>query len=265
MILESLETSRSASRPFLFSSDFDGTIALTSEVLPGGTDVNGAYAQAIESELGDEAALAFRGQGGHSHRTPLEIVQAVAPGLSQDRLIRSTDAVTNGKLEILLDQIGKPMADGVLWPRPTDGFTDLWQAINDAQESGVVLPTAIISAGHTAFIEAWFDKCLQLPRPDSLITADVFRGLSLSIAPEAQAKPSPLLMHLAQVSLGFDMSTTPPTIYAGDDPIKDGGFAKNCGVEFILIEKGKERPAWQRVADFLRLGELSVSQMVAHA
>jgi hypothetical protein len=237
----------------LFAGDFDGTMFLTAEPAPGGIGVNEAYQLAISEVLDDEAAALFMAEGGHNHRDPTEIVSYLRPSLTGFELERAADSVTGHKLDILMDLIGRPMADGVLWPRPTEGFTELWRAIYAAKDVGRLIGTATISAGHTDFQKKTF-SVYDLPHPDIFITADVMRQLSLSRPPQDVVKPSPILLRLAQAiwrdqleTLGIPWSENHfVTHYAGDDPIKDAQLAQNSGVSFELITNDSQA-AWRRM------------------
>lgn len=235
--------------------DYDGTAALTSEIPPGGMDVNGAYAASITDQLGEDSAQAFLDRGGHNHQTPLEIAHYLKPAMGQDELVKLAKAITGGKLDILCDQIGMPLPDGGRWPRPTEGFRELWTEVSESKHG---IGTAVISAGHTDFERTWFDR-FNLPQPDCMVTEEVVSGLAINNVPiEMLAKPSPLLAGLARVALESKYSADlGRVVYAGDDPHKDQSFAANTGADFVLIEKDHARTGWTSVGRLLGL-ELEV-------
>ncbi len=228
----------------VLATDFDGTVCLTSEKDGSIQNVDNAYALAIGEHLGQEASGLFIASGGHNHRTPLEIVQALRPTLNMEESIRLAALVSGSKLDILVGQIGTRMANGERWPTPTAGFSRAWTS---ASESGKIA-TLVISAGHTPFINKWFGV-FDLPPPGAMVTHEVTEGLGLQLPPTLQAKPSPLLMRVGLAALN---NTCPrPLVYAGDDPIKDGAFAKNTGAEFVLVTTENARSAWRSAGELL--------------
>ena len=225
--------------PGLFS-DFDGTMADTSTP-PGGLGVNEAYIRAITKLLGEEAAAQFEAGGGHHHRTPAEIVMALRPTLGQNKVERLAQEVTGLKLDILIGQIGMELSDGHRWPKPIAGFSATWLGAHESTG------TAVISAGHTAFIKKWFEV-QGLPPPDCMITTEVLHNMSIPLA--EQAKPSPLLMRLAETTLAHLRGPLGAKIYVGDAPV-DREFARNSAVPFVSVEPGQENAGWQKVGRLL--------------
>lgn len=252
--------------PYLLACDYDGTQFLTSEPTPSGVSVETAYTLAIGEHLGRAALNAFVDQGGHKHRTVTEIIRSLIPDLDRNRLERFASRITDSKLEILGSCIGEHLPDGTPWPRPTDGFVELWERVDEAKNAGNLVGTAVISAGHTSFEQKTFDM-LGLTPPDVYLTDDVIQALALNMPLKDQVKPSPLMLELAQqlflykikiANRGLNLSSdTLKTIYVGDDPIKDGGLAEQANVEFVLMDPHHARESWQQVATHLGLGALA--------
>lgn len=261
-----LETSplEIAPAPQFFTTDYDGTTHLTSELSPDGIGVDEAYKLALAEQLDPEAASRYVLQGGHNHRTPYEIVQAVLPDVDGDELDLLSARVTAAKLEILMSQIGKKLPDGTRWPRTTDGFILFWEQLNRLKARGLPIGTAIISAGHTVFERRTFEM-LGLAPPDVFMTNDALRALCLNVPPDEQVKPHPRIMRLTQqilhTTLNLPTTTSPQgisTLHIGDDPVKDGGLAKNSDTNFILLDPEQAQVAWRSAARLLGLGKFIV-------
>lgn len=254
----------------LFTSDFDGTKFITDEPAPGGVGVEGAYEVALDDIGGPKAADAYREQGGHNGRTPLEIVEDCMPEAEEIDLPELTARLVAIKLEQLLANIGQPLPDGSIWPRPTEGFLDLWALVYKARASGAFIDTADISAGHTEFLlrtyEAW-----GIQRPDILVTSDTIHRLSLTslILAPSYAKPEPGIMTCALeewfVLYGWANHDTSAfanfrnrVLYVGDNRQKDGGLAQNSGVDFVHIPINESAEAWRAVASHLAIGDIAL-------
>jgi hypothetical protein len=258
--------------PIHMPSDFDGTKFFTGEVPPEGVDVNGAYALAVKEIFGEAAAEHFTENGGHRHRTPLEIVQDYCkPDADRDTLELFGSGLTTEKQSVLIDQVGMELPDGEEWPRPMPGFANLWLDIYAARDEGLAIVTSDISAGHTDFIKKVYEWH-RLPLPDVLITEEVLRNLKINLPLELQAKPAPLPMRLAQVAAHEILGTHFPTadinalrtIYAGDALDKDGGLARNTGVDFIFIDPTQPAEGWKQMRTALGLGDVTLGQTVGH-
>lgn len=252
--------------PQLANFDFDGTQFLTSETTAEGIDVNQAYFLSIQRHIGEEAARKFSQDGGHDHRPPNQIVQAVAVSMNENELESLSGRVTNTKLEILTDQIGKPTTAGHPWPRPSDGFIETWEKIYDAKNQQTPIGTSVISAGHTLFEQKVFDLW-KLPQPDMYLTADLVEALSIDLPMEDQVKPAPMLVRIAQELWIYKLQRTQEafkrlnllpnllrTVHVGDSLEKDGQLAINCDVEFIELSEKNSLEAWKKLDKFLGLG-----------
>lgn len=240
--------------PYIMS-DYDGTMARTGETPVGGVDVNGAYKQAIAEVIDEQAAQEFEDNGGHNHRAPIEIVTDLSrylSGLSTDQLKRVAAQLSAHKLDILSGQIGTRNSDGSLWPRPTDGFVEFWQALTEARGKRKI-GTAVISAGHTDFIVKWFDT-FDLEQPDAFSTAEVVDNL-LPLSPaEEKTKPARLPLLIAKTALDDKYGDAVNTIYyVGDSEVKDGGLAANTDAQFVLVDEANARPAWSLLGARLQL------------
>lgn len=259
--------------PSLFASDFDGTKFLTSESADDILSVDDAYAVALDSLLGPNIADKFLEKGGHLHRTPAEIILSLCQDMSANDTEVAANVLTKIKLDVLMDQVGKPLADGALWPRPTDGFTDLWSVL---PQSDGLITTADISAGHAPFIHRVYDQH-GLQRPDLVIT-DEFLVADLDLGdtpPEERAKPAPLLLEVAK-SLWLEQLGSKALllaedeelmlhsiIYVGDSKEKDGGLAENCDIEFVLLEPELSVENWAEVGRWLGLGKYCLGQVAS--
>lgn len=257
----------------LLASDFDGTKFLTDEPAPSGIGVSQAYELGLDEVFGPHAADAYRAQG-HNSRAPSEIVQACVPDLDEDALDIFTHRVVSAKLRHLLGNIGTPLPDGAIWPRPTAGFLDIWRAVYKARSRGVLIDTADISAGHEEFIKKTYEAW-DIPVPDVLVTADTVHQLLLSTALIERVKPAPLPMKIALekwwglyeladiLEPAAHAALTKRVLYAGDDEHRDGGLARNSAVDFVHVSQGGAAEAWQAVATRLGLGNIALKGIQA--
>lgn len=238
-------------RPRLLCPDYDGTIALTSETGPGIMSVNDSYAEAIDGLLGKDSAQSFIDSGGHGHRTPAEIISSLIDA-PQTTISNFANEITATKLEILVNQIGRPLPGGETWPRFTEGFYWMWLTLSDDRSLSV--DTAILSAGHTEFIKKTFDN-KGMPQPDIIITDDVLTELGYgNLSGEDRAKPNTPMIDLAEtIWLGRNKIPTGivnravDIMFVGDDPIKDKGLAENAGVAWRLLKPTNSREIWYDV------------------
>jgi hypothetical protein len=250
----------------LLALDFDGTVALTSEADTELSirDVNGAYSVAIGEVLGSQAAIAFDLAGGHNHRTPAEIAADLMPAERGLNVEEAAQLITDIKMNVLLDQVGRPLADGALWPRLTDGFDDMWTTICSQRH----IATAVISAGHVDFIAKTFEVH-NLVAPDDIVTDEVVVDAGFGfLPPQKRAKPDSLIMALTfgrwrqGLTLPTYMVTRDDVLYVGDDPVKDGGLARNSDVMFEPLVPGRSRDTWRKVLEWAQQEELVVPVVV---
>ncbi|MDO8265390.1 MAG: hypothetical protein Q7T41_00440 [Candidatus Saccharibacteria bacterium] len=288
----------------LVASDYDGTQFDTFTPPLGGMGVGEAYEQAIKTVLGPYALDEYKLQGGHKNRTPsaiieslinrsdgrflhlvLELAQSGAsteelaevasrtkhPAINQgliyidpDHLKIITDTLVFVKLAPLLAQIGQKLDDGSFWPNPIDGFLDFALFAEQVRRDGVPLNTAVISAGHTQFIEKTY-ALYGVENPDIFVTDEIVRSLVPNMSAERRGKPAPIPMLLAKRSW-LDIHDVSPSnlrnetiapdinariIYIGDDPEKDGGLAKNSHIDFIWVDPASPRLAWQAMQRYI--------------
>jgi hypothetical protein len=239
--------------PYLLS-DFDGTMARTSQIPEGGVGVDGAYHAAIAARLSHDEAIEFDQSGGHKNRTPLEIVSSLRRNLSDDEKRRLARGVAFDKIDILIGQIGSRNSDGSLWPQPTAGFSELWNTVSEVRSKQLRrIGTGVISAGHTEFIIRWLEK-FDIERPDVLVTADAIGELAVLLPADEQSKPNPLPLNVAR-SILFSKygDNVNPIVYVGDDPVRDGGLAASTGSEFVHVDETNAEEAWRTVGKILVL------------
>jgi hypothetical protein len=250
----------------LSANDFDGTIAITSEPAPNGMTVALAYEAAVQRVLGTNALSEYQAGGGLRNRAPSEVIIELAPTLETEAVRRKTEDLVSAKLSVLSDQVGQRLPDGAFWPRPTEGFTDFWTKITAHPQ----MDTAIVSSGHQAFIERFYEV-QDLPGPDLMVTDDDMRPLMEYLAPELCVKPGRLLLDIVH-GRWLALHDIEPTyenlktsreriIYAGDDPNKDGGLADNAGVRFMHIDPDDSLIRWFALGEVLPF----VGAEVSHA
>ncbi len=259
----------------LIASDFDGTQAGTLDSYDGLIGVAEAYRLGVAELFSDDALEDYKQEGEHNNRTPAQIVESLNPGMSADELEVNTKMLVDFKLDILLSQIGKTLPCGGRWPLPTEGFVEFCEQLQAVNKEEKVITTAVLSAGHTSFIEKTYDMW-GVELPDFMITGDTLNDLGLGSIPEDhKAKPAPLLMALskAQWLAGQDIAissysdeTAPAVdsriIYVGDDDKKDRELAAASNVGFVLVEPGKSKESWRRVACWAGLGNVSILGVV---
>ncbi|GEM_PF-5519627 len=256
--------------PKLLTLDFDDTIALTSESAPGIKSVNDAYAEAIDACIGLESAEQYISSGGHNGRTPAEIVSDLKPDMSPKEATLYGLDVARIKLDILLDQIGKPLPDGEIWPRLSPDFDKMWLLRGSRLPAGAGFDTAVLSAGITRFIKNSFEQH-DLSPPEILITDDVLGELGLhAIPPEKRAKPETLLLDLAEFIWRQRNNIADEQIidrkkqikHVGDDEIKDRGLAQNAAVGFQQFRARNSKEIWGRILRWTNAGTISVRSAV---
>jgi phosphoglycolate phosphatase-like HAD superfamily hydrolase len=256
----------------LVAADFDGTTHKTFESGPGIYSVDEVYQSAVEQtfDFDSDALRRYTDQGGHNNRTPAEIVHSLAPRATPEGVERLTGELVASKLAILMRQIGRPLADGTPWPRPVPGFVDCWNAITAARQNGDTINTAFVSAGHASFIRLVL-KASGLEQPDILITEETIRGLNSPLPPSRLSKPVPLPLMVAKTLwlnmhgawMAGDLSgerVNERIVMIGDSAEKDGGLARNLGVDFIHVAEDDTGQAWERMAQRLKLGTFAAKQ-----
>lgn len=294
----------------LFASDVDNTQMLSFERSPHGIGVEEAYRAAISVIYGQAAINHYNTNGGHNNRTPAEIATNLVPfvksgevfqqvtllseldypvedivqqlglilpskksicadDLSPQEIAATAQLLTDLKLQKLISQVGLALPDGGYWPRAVPGFLDFIELVKNSPDP---IDTAVISAGHTEFIDRVYDLW-GIERPDVYVTTETISqlGLDQHFMPSELAKPAPILMTIAKHlwAQKYGLPDTIPVnnehiLYVGDDPIKDGGLASNSGVDFVHIDPLQPEQSWHRAAKALQLGSYATKTMVAH-
>jgi hypothetical protein len=247
----------------LIAEDFDNTVALTNETSPKGLDVNETYRLAIDQMFGLIGLEQYEASGGLHNRAPIQVVRQLAVGAEGQELDDLTSKFTETKLSILLGEVGAEFPDGRIWPRPTEGYLDFMQLLEQARGEGHLVNDLILSSGHEAFINKTFEAW-GFSKPDFVIAEETIRRMNLGLPVDQIVKPSPVLMDIARdtwrSSYGINESPDDPTselsriIYVGDDPTKDGLLAHNSGVEFALISPNNALETWKSISIRMLVG-----------
>lgn len=245
-------------------SDFDGTIALTSEKSPGGIGVLEVHEMVIDDLFDISVLNKYLTQGGLRNRSPRELVADLIPDADGDGLEVLTTMFVSRKIELLLGEIGTRFADGSVWPRPTAGYFDLRESLDAEKDEIGPVDEIILSAGHEPVIEATY-RAWGVDTPNHVIAYETIQRLALSLPPEQLMKPSPLLMSISFEKWRSIYPELPiddtfeehrdRMIYVGDDAFRDGEMALNAGVSFVLFDSTTERSSrksWGSVA--IKLG-----------
>ncbi len=221
---------------FLASFDFDGTIANTFEPSPQGLGIYEVHDLVIEKMFGERGLEVYRRTGGLQNMAPSELVASLLENLDSSLNFEETlEDFVGKKLKIYMTQIGTRFPNGQVWPRPTTGFLDFWQAL---ENKDLCISTAIISSGHRDFIERTFEVW-DTKVPDILVTEETIRERHYPVPLEAMFKPGLLPFALAHRAwLGSKdisaRSSKKNVVYFGDDPKKDLEMARRAGIAFGL-------------------------------
>jgi FMN phosphatase YigB (HAD superfamily) len=237
----------------IVASDWDGTIADTFTPSPNGRGVESGYRYALGKMFGVQDLLDQI--GGLCNRAPAEVIDAILElnsslqknGLDYcaqnkrelDEFVprgkglqkrnptaaeRLTETLVRVRLQYLMPEIT------VQWPKPFQGVLD---ALELFRSRG--LRVAIISSGHTAFIEKSC-KVWGVRAPEIIVSDDDMRALGQPT--HLTCKPSRLLMETMLQraylsSVGSTSSVTYRTVtFIGDCSIRDRALARNSGVPF---------------------------------
>lgn len=254
-----------ASSPAAFDSwqlaafDFDGTQALTNEPGPMGMNVERASLLAVTKVLGADALYRYLRDGGLKNRAPGQVIDDLKTYEDPVARTHAIDDFIAYKLGLLTAQVGKRLDGNAFWPRPVPGFTEAWDRLQGYQQEGGRVNTAIVSSGHTGFIEKFYDLN-GLPLPQVVVTEDTIR----TEVPEADygvyVKPGARLMELVHAKWAALHGLSPQqagdmaarTVYVGDDPVKDGGLARNSGASFVRILPDIPEASWHQVTALVR-------------
>ncbi len=262
--------------------DFDGTIADTFQPGPNGIGVAEAYRSSILSIFGEKGGDLYHQVGDLQNRTPNELVMALLTAaqncnckgevLTNARVFNEkwsgdlsglvpigkgagliwmksnpepviSEMLVLRKLQILTEEIGPQ------WPKPFAGVVSF---LKQCEQCGIKV--AILSSGHQLFIEKvfhmWGVQC-----PAAMVTDDDLRGRTPYLS-----KPNAALMEVVLKKTPGDYT---PTIYLGDDPVKDGEFATNTGITFGWFNPTKRQFPGElpkKTLQFQSWDELSLSE-----
>lgn len=233
----------------LFGADFDNTVALTFEKPVSGVGVHEAYEIAVEDVFDTRTRDEYMSKGGLRNRAPLQVVTELKPDANGGERFTLVDSLIRVKLAVLMGQIGTPAKSGGIWPRPTEGYLELLDQIEQARRDQIITHT-ILSSGHEPFIAKTFETW-GVRQPDHVIAVETIDRLSIDHPKEKLVKPSPILMQVMYETwlqgLGQEPAATPcpeelaDMIYVGDDDEKDGNMARAFGVDFVLLDPDHER------------------------
>lgn len=243
----------------LVAQDFDGTIAQTFQKSPAGIGVEEATEQAVDYVFGPVITDQYRSSGGLRNRAPLEVVQKISPGVSEEEIKNLLTSLIISKLDILDAEIGTTFSDGTIWPRPIAGYLEFLEKLQIAQDNGQHIDSLILSSGHEPFIKKVY-SAWGVQEPNLIIGQETTeqRGLGNIV------KPNSTLMKLAHRIWAEDYGLNPSfiglqlaksrTLYIGDDENKDGQLARNSGVKFALIDPTDTAQAWNEISRRLSEG-----------
>lgn len=255
----------------LLAKDFDGTVAQTFEKSPNGIGVTETYLLAVESMFGVKAIDQYLEAGGLRNRAPVEVVQELAPDATGDELNQLVNQFNGAKLGVLLEEVGSLFPDGTVWSRPTAGYLDLRERVEEARSAGLLIDDLVLSSGHESFIRKTY-KAWSVGQPTHVVDEEAIRRQALSLPIRQLVKPSPVLMDVVHNTWrqGYGLlavsdhspSERDRIIYIGDDPAKDGELAKSSGIDFVLLEAGSSEAAWEEVARRLQIGSMAIDGAV---
>jgi hypothetical protein len=168
---------------------------------------------------------------------------------NQEMLI--AELLVRQKLRYLLGQVGQEIEGAnTRWPKLCTGFEEFWNGItNIGNGKGERIKTAIISSGHEAFIRKSF-VTNNLTMPDYIVSDDDIRGRKYPNEISRLVKPGQFQMALVHWMWMKDLGTQDPykeaeglrnyMCYFGDDPNKDGVFARVARIPFGLYREESE-------------------------
>jgi hypothetical protein len=244
----------------LIAQDFDGTIAQTFQKSPNGIGVDEATEIAVDQLFGPSNADTYKKNGGLRNRAPLEVVQELSPGVSNQEIETLLTGLIVNKLDILTAEIGTRFNDGSIWPRPVAGYVEFLENLEHARTEGQYIDSLILSSGHEAFIKKIY-SAWNVQEPDYITAQEttVQHGLGHVV------KPDSTLMKLAHTIWAESYGIRPSfigfqvmkgrTVYVGDDDTKDGQLARNSGVTFALIDPADTAHSWEKISRQLKIKE----------
>lgn len=263
-------------KEYLFSFDFDGTLADTFTPSPNNIGVNEAYRLAVKKVFGREGLAVYNKIGGLQNRSPMELVCNLLD--FEERLILEieegipigdnffseiAEMIVREKLSSLLGEIDER------WPLPFPRALKTLEVI-----SNLLASIAVLSSGHEQFITKTFE-IWNLSRPNFLVTEDDIRWRKYPANVYKRVKPATFpfaILHqrwLKKMAVNNSnlllaaKESRQRVVYFGDDPIKDGGLACNVGVPFGWFNSNGKKDShyfpegsfifsdWNQVAEFL--------------
>jgi hypothetical protein len=237
----------------LIAQDFDGTIAQTFQKSPNEIGIEEATEKAVDNVFGPSSVDSYKKNGGLRNRAPLEVVQELSPGASEQDIKTLLTRLIVSKLDILTAEIGQTFSDGSVWPRPVAGYMEFLKNLELAQAEGQHIDSLILSSGHEPFIKKVYETW-GVEQPTHIIGQEttVEHGLGNVV------KPNSTLMKLAHrvwaESYGFKPSfigfqvMKGRTLYIGGDDTKDGQLARNSGVKFAHIDPTDTAHSWEEIS-----------------
>lgn len=215
----------------LLLSDFDGTIAQTSEPSPKRVTVESSYLYAVHRVFGPTGVMIYEDLGGIMHREPGEMVglmldHASNRGMQMDNNGYGSDVLTREFVDAKLSQLLPEISED--WPKLFPGFKDMLGRL-----SGLGIELGIISNGHDQFIQRVFE-INGLDTPKIMVTSDTLREKG----EPTRFKPDPYGIELAREGFMTQSGRDPLSImFIGDSKEKDGGMAYNARVPFGLFDR----------------------------
>lgn len=294
---------------YLFASDFDLTFFDTKALSPRGIGLEEGYEYAVGKIFGLRGLDLYRDEGGLRNRAPSEVIislaekdeslleyareeygKLISSGVenslsflgawsSENKVSILSEMLVHFKLQLFLDEISKS------WPLPYPGVADFFQIIRKTKmREKISLHIGILSSGHLKFIRKTL-ALWDIPEPAVILTDDDLRQLRYPKLAKDRVKPAPFPFRFLHyrwlkrlngnkpIRLSHIQDSLPKMIYFGDDPIKDGGLAKNIGVPFGWY-RGNEKDKsglspnqqfprgsftfsdWTKLCDFIRQGSV---------
>jgi len=271
--------------PYLLLFDYDKTLFDTGRPSPNGIGLEEGHEHAVQEIFGPPGLAIYRDEGGLKNRAPSEVVISL---IEKDRrliqqarekhsqLIRSSQKIPRAlsepwsetnpiplltemlvyfKLDLFLGEIGMD------WPQPYPGVCNFFQTASYmALKENLPLQTGVLSSGHTSFIEGTLCRW-GIPYPQIMVTDDNIRPLKYPKDPRDKVKPAPFIFRYLQSRWLKQLNGNSPIgpkqlqaslsriVYFGDDPLKDGGLAKNVGVPFGWFCLGRTKSTNPSPAD----------------
>ena len=229
----------------LVLTDFDGTLANTAKDSPSGMNVHVAYESAVASVFGHKGLLAYDRLGGLKNREPGELVRLLQneTGRFDESHRDLTERLVTAKLDCMLPEIGPE------WPALYPGVSEF---LNKAADGEYPFDVGILSSGHDEFIKRALLVNGIDPEKFLLVTSDIMRERPMPERPRYKPHSYQLAeAHLQWLkSRGIIPQSDDPTqreeylgrrlgkpniLYIGDDPVKDGGLAREARIPFIFV------------------------------